>query len=75
VSQKTVGCSNPKNTTSIFGEATCIVAGERRVVFLIEDGELDAIESGDASFGSDPEVPIVSLEYLVNTILWKAVLA
>jgi hypothetical protein len=75
VSQKTVGCSNPKNTASIFGEATRIVAGERRVILLVEDGELDATEAGDASFGSDPEVSIASLEHLVNTILWKAVLA
>jgi hypothetical protein len=60
---------------SIFGEAASIVAGERRVVLLIEDGELDAIEAGDTSFRSDPKVPIVSLEDLVNTILWKTILS
>jgi len=61
--------------TSIFGKAACIVAGERRVVLLIEYGELNAIEAGDAFFGSDPKVPIVSLEDLVNTILRKTVLS
>jgi hypothetical protein len=75
VSQKAVGCSNPKTTTSIFCEATCIVACERRVFLLVEDGELDTVEASDASFGSDPEVPIVRLEYLVDTILRKTVLA
>jgi hypothetical protein len=58
-----------------LGEATRIVAGERRVVLLIEAGELNAIEAGDASFRSDPKIPIVSLEDLVHTILRKAVLA
>jgi hypothetical protein len=52
--QKTIGCSNPKSTTSIFGEAAYIIAGERWAVVLVEDGELDTVEAGDASFGSDP---------------------
>jgi hypothetical protein len=73
--QKTIGCSNPKNTTPIFGKAACIVAGERGVVLLVEGGELDAVEAGDASFGSDPEVSITSLEYLVNTVLRETVVA
>jgi hypothetical protein len=73
--QKTIGCSNPKITGSIFGEAASIVAGESQIVLLVEDGELDTVEAGDASFGSDPEVSITSLEYLVNTVLRKTVLA
>jgi hypothetical protein len=75
VFQKAVGRSDPKIALSIFCEATRIVACERWIVLLIEDGELNAIEAGNASFGSDPEVSVVSLEDLVNTILRKAVLA
>jgi hypothetical protein len=67
--QKTIGCSNPKITGSIFSEAAGIVAGESQIVLLAEDGELDTVEAGDASFGSDPEVSITCLEYLVNARL------
>jgi hypothetical protein len=58
----------------IFGEAAGIVAGDRWGVLLVEDGELDTIEAGDASFGSYPEVSITRLKYLVNTILRQTVL-
>jgi hypothetical protein len=74
VSQKAIGGANPKGATSIFREATCIVAGDRRVGVPVEDGELEAIEAGDTSFSRDPEVSVAGLEDLVNTILRKAVL-
>jgi hypothetical protein len=54
VSQKAVGCTNPKCAASIFGETACIVAGERRIVFLVKYGELDSIETSNTSFGGDP---------------------
>ena len=75
ISQKTVGRPNPKTATSILSKAAGIVAGELRGILLVEDGELDTVEPGDASFGSDPKVSIASLENLVNTILRKAILS
>jgi hypothetical protein len=74
ISQKTIGGSNPKSATSIFGEAAGIIAGDRWGVLLVEDGELDTVESGDASLGSYPEVSITRLKYLVNTVLRQTVL-
>jgi len=74
VSQKAVGCSNPKRTTAIFSEAACVVAGKRGVVLLVEYGELNSVEAGDASFRGYPEVSIAGLKDLVNAILRKTVL-
>jgi hypothetical protein len=75
VSQKAVRCSNPKRTTAIFSETAYIVAGERRVVLLVEYGELNSVEAGDASFGGYPKISIAGLKDLVNTILRKTVFA
>ena len=74
ISQETIGGSNPKSATSIFGEAAGIIAGDSWGVLLVEDGELGTIEAGDASFGSYPEVSIARLKYLVNTVLRQTVL-
>jgi hypothetical protein len=73
--QKAVRRSDPKHTTAIFSEAARVVTGERRVVFLIEDVELNAIETGCASFSCYPEISIAGLNDLVNTILRKTVFA
>jgi hypothetical protein len=75
VSQKAVGRSNPQLTTAIFSEAACIVASECRVVLLVEYGELNSVEAGDASFRGYPEVSIAGLKNMVNAILRKTVFA
>jgi hypothetical protein len=73
--QKTISCANPKRVVSIFREAARIVACEDWIAFMVEDRELDSIETSDSSFGGDPEIAVTGLQDLVNAVLRKAVLA
>ena len=58
----------------VLCEAADIVAGEGRVVFVIEGYEINSVEAGHSSFGRYPDIAVTGLKNSVNTILRKAVL-
>jgi len=72
--QESIGGSNPKCAASVLREAADVVGCKGGGVFLIEDFEIEAVETRDAAFGRDPDVAVPALEDLVNAVLREPVL-
>ena len=74
VLDEAIGGSDPERSSSVLDDAAGVAAGEGRGVFVVEDFEVDAVEAGDAVFGSYPDIAVAGLKDLVNAVLRKSIL-
>ena len=74
VLEKAVCCADPQIAVGGLRESGGVVGREGGRVCLVEDFEVDPVESCYASFRGYPDVAVAGLEDLVNAVLRETIL-
>ena len=63
---------DPERAVAVLVERLGVAVQEARRVALVEDGELDAVESDEAALGAEPDVAVPRLEDRLDRVLRQA---